>query len=205
MGFVDGEIVVNPTVTQMAASTLDLRMAGTADAILMVEAGADELPEDMMLEALKLGHEAMQPLIELQNKMRAEVGKPKFDFTAVLSDPVVEQAARTWLGDRVRDVVTQNPGKEAQYKALGNLKDELIAALGETHDAKALAQAFESIEKSVVRQRILSDKVRPDGRGHRDIRPISVEVGILPRAWQRPLHPRRDADPDDCHPRDARR
>ncbi len=181
MGFIDGEIVVNPTVTQMAASTLDLRMAGTADAILMVEAGADEIPEDMMLEALKLGHEAMQPVIELQNKMRAEVGKPKFEFTAMLTDPAVEQAARTWLGNRIRDAVAQNPGKEAQYKALSNVKDELIAALGETYDAKALAQAFESVEKSVVRERILGGKVRPDGRGYMDIRPISVEVGILPR------------------------
>ncbi len=181
LGLIDGEMIVNPTVTQMSASTLDLRMAGTADAILMVEAGADEIPEDLMLEALKLGHEAMQPLIELQNKMRAEVGKPKFAFTAVLSDQAVEQAARAWLGDRVRDAVAQNPGKEAQYKALGDLKDELIAALGGAHDAKALAQAFESIEKAVVRERILGEKARPDGRGYKDIRPISVEVGILPR------------------------
>ena len=101
VGFIDGQIVINPTVTQMASSTLDLRMAGTADAILMVEAGADELPEDMMLEALKLGHEAMQPIIALQNKMRAELGKPKFEFTPVLSDQAVEAAATAWLGDRV--------------------------------------------------------------------------------------------------------
>jgi polyribonucleotide nucleotidyltransferase len=84
VGFVDGAFVINPTVPQMAASTLDLRMAGTADAILMVEAGADELPEDLMLEALRLGHEAMQPVIELQNRMRAELGKPKFEYTAFL-------------------------------------------------------------------------------------------------------------------------
>ncbi len=181
VGFIDGQIVINPTVTQMASSTLDLRMAGTADAILMVEAGADELPEDMMLEALKLGHEAMQPIIELQNKMRAELGKPKFAFTPVLSDQAVEAAATAWLGDRVRDAIAQNPGKEAQYKALADAKAALLAALGETYEPKALAHAFESIEKSVVRERILGEKIRPDGRGFKEIRPISVEVGILPR------------------------
>jgi polyribonucleotide nucleotidyltransferase len=181
IGFIDGALVVNPTVSQMSASTLDLRMAGTADAILMVEAGADELPEDMMLEALKLGHEAMQPIIALQNKMRAELGKPKFEFTPVASDPTVEEAARAWLGDRVREAVAQNSGKEAQYAAIAALKSELVAALGEAHDPKALGQAFESIEKSVVRERILSDKIRPDGRTFEQIRPISVEVGLLPR------------------------
>ncbi len=181
VGFIDGEFVINPTVTQMAASTLDLRMAGTADAILMVEAGADELPEDLMLEALKLGHEAMQPIIEVQNKMRAELGKAKFVFTPVLSDPAVVAAANAWLGDRVRDAIANNPGKEAQYKALAEAKAALLTALGETYEPKALAHAFESIEKKVVRERILGDKIRPDGRGHGEIRPISVEVGILPR------------------------
>ncbi len=181
VGFIDGQFVINPTVTQMASSTLDLRMAGTADAILMVEAGADELPEDLMLEALKLGHEAMQPIIELQNKMRAELGKPKFEFVPVLSDPAVEAAASAWLGDRIREAIAQNPGKEAQYKALGVAKAALVAALGETYEPKLLAQAFDSIEKKVVRERILGDKIRPDGRNHRQIRPISVEVGILPR------------------------
>jgi len=181
IGFIDGELVVNPSVTQMAASTLDLRMAGTADAILMVEAGADEIPEDMMLEALKLGHEAMQPIIALQNQMRAELGKPKFTYTAVEADRAVEAAAATWLGDRVRDAIAQNPGKEAQYSAIAALKQELVTALGETHDPKALAQAFDSIEKTVVRGRILTDKIRPDGRNHTEIRPISVEVGVLPR------------------------
>ena len=181
VGFIDGEFVMNPTVSQMAASTLDLRMAGTADAILMVEAGADELPEDLMLEALKLGHEAMQPIIEVQNRMRAELGKSKFAFTPVLSDATVEEAALAWLGNRVTEAVAQNPGKEAQYKALADAKAALLAGLGETHDPKALAHAFESIEKKVVRERILGDKVRPDGRGHKEIRPISAEVGILPR------------------------
>jgi polyribonucleotide nucleotidyltransferase len=181
VGFVDGAFVINPTVAQMAASTLDLRMAGTADAILMVEAGADEFPEDMMLEALKLGHEAMQPLIALQNQMAAELGRAKYAYTAFLADPTVEAAAAAWLGDRVHAAIAQNAGKQDQAAALGAAKAELLAALGATYDAKALAQAFDSIEKQVVRERILGEKIRPDGRSYTEIRPISVEVGILPR------------------------
>ncbi len=181
IGFVDGAFVVNPTVSQMAASTLDLRIAGTADAILMVEAGADEFPEDMMLEALKLGHEAMQPIIEVQKKLRADLGKPKFEFVPVLPDPAVQDVVREWLGDRLYQAIASNPGKEAQHQAVTALKEELLAALGETYDPKALSQAFDSVEKAVVRDRILREKVRPDGRGPRDIRPISVAVGVLPR------------------------
>ena len=181
IGFVDGAFVGNPTVTQMASSTLDLRMAGTADAILMVEAGADEIPEDLMLEALQLGHRAMQPWIELQNNMRAEVGKPKFAFTPVLPDPAVAEAARAWLGSRMQELFAQHLSKEAQYGGLIALKQELVAALGESFEPRALVLAFDSLEKELVRERILGEKVRPDGRGFLEIRPISVEVGLLPR------------------------
>jgi polyribonucleotide nucleotidyltransferase len=181
VGFIDGAFIINPTVAQMAASTLDLRMAGTADAILMVEAGADELPEDMMLEALRLGHEAMQPLIELQNRMRAELGKAKFEYAALLADPVVEQAASEWIGSRLHDILTQPFMKQEQTAAMKALQTEMQAALGETYELKALAAAFDSIEKKVVRDRILNDKIRPDDRQYTQIRPISVEVGVLPR------------------------
>jgi polyribonucleotide nucleotidyltransferase len=181
VGFVDGAFVINPTVSQMAASTLDLRMAGTADAILMVEAGADEMPEDMMLEALRLGHEAMQPLIALQHRMREELGKPKFEYAAAGTDETARAAAEAWLGNKLRDILAQKLAKAEQYGAIGALKRELVAALGESHDPKALGQAFDAIEKEVVRDRILNDAIRPDGRGHREIRPISVDVGLLPR------------------------
>jgi polyribonucleotide nucleotidyltransferase len=181
VGFVDGKLVVNPTVSQMAASTLDLRMAGTADAILMVEAGADEVPEEVILEALRLGHEAIQPVIALQNQMRQEVGKPKFEFVPNLPDPATQEAVKTWLGDRLRQVLVQNLAKLEQQAALEALKAEMISALGSSYDPKALAQAFDAVEKAVVRERILSEGIRPDGRGYRDIRPISVEVGVLPR------------------------
>jgi polyribonucleotide nucleotidyltransferase len=181
IGFVDGAFVVNPSVSQTAASTLDLRMAGTADAILMVEAGADEIPEDMMLEALKLGHEAMQPVITLQNQMRAELGKPKFEFTPVLPSPTVEEAVNVWLGDRMRNLLALPLTKEEQYAGFVGLRSELLAALGESYEPKALVMAFDNIEKRLVRERILRARVRPDGRSYRDIRPISAEVSLLPR------------------------
>ena len=181
VGYIDGEIVVNPTVTQLASSTLDLRLAGTADAILMVEAGSDEIPEDIMLEALRIGHQAMQPVIELQNRMREELGKPKFEFAGEKTDENLQQTVKDWLGGRVREALINNPGKEAQAAAFDALRQELAVALGEQYDAKALGMAFDSILKDVVRDRMLDEKIRPDGRSYTEIRPITCEVGVLPR------------------------
>ena len=181
VGFIDGAFVINPTVEQMAASTLDLRMAGTRDAILMVEAGADELPEDLMLEALRLGHEAMLPVIELQERMRAELGKEKFEYVSFAGDPDVEAAAANWLGGRIEEILAQSLKKQEQSAAMKALRVELQEALGETYDPKALQAAFDAVQKKVVRERILGKKIRPDERGHKDIRPITCEVGVLPR------------------------
>jgi polyribonucleotide nucleotidyltransferase len=181
VGFIDGEFVMNPTVEQMAASTLDLRMAGTRDAILMVEAGADELPEDLMLEALRLGHEAMLPVIELQERMRAELGKPKFEYVSFAGDPAVEAAAAKWLGGRLEDILAQPLKKQEHSAAMKALRLEMNEALSETYDPKALTTAFEAVEKKVVRERILGKQIRPDERGYKEIRPITCEVGVLPR------------------------
>jgi polyribonucleotide nucleotidyltransferase len=181
VGYIDGEIVINPLASQMAASTLDLRLAGTADAILMVEAGADEIPEEIMLEAMRRGHEGMQPIIALQNQMREAIGKPKFEPANQAPDPAARQAAEEWLGGRLRDALINHPGKEEQYAAFDALRQQMAGELGEKHDPKALAQAFEDCLWEVVRDRVLNDQVRPDGRGYKDIRPITCEAGIVPR------------------------
>ena len=181
VGFIDGAFVINPTVEQMAASTLDLRMAGTRDAILMVEAGADELPEDLMLEALRMGHEAMLPVIDLQERMRAELGKEKFEYVSFDGNPDVEAAAANWIGGRIEEILAQSLSKQEQSAAMKALRLEMQEALGEAHDPKALLAAFEAVQKKVVRERILSQKIRPDERGYTDIRPITCEVGVLPR------------------------
>ena len=181
IGFIDGAFVINPTVSQMAASTLDLRMACTSDAILMVEAGADEIPEDLMLEALRIGHAGVQPIIEVQRQMREQLGKPKFaPHLPTVSDDS-QRAVEAWLGDKVSAIFEQRLAKLEQYAAIDALRAEMIAALGEAHDPKLLAQAFDGVEKRVVRERILTSQARPDGRGPREIRPITVEVGVLPR------------------------
>jgi len=182
VGFIDGELVVNPAASLLAASTLDLRMAGTADAILMVEAGADEIPEDTMLEALRLGHEAMQPLIDVQNQMRADLGKPKFEYVASAPDVAAQAAVEEWVGNRMAEIFAQQPySKQEQVQSLNALRVEMIAALGETYEPVVLVQAFNDLEKKVVRERILSDGARPDGRSAAEIRTISSEVGVLPR------------------------
>jgi polyribonucleotide nucleotidyltransferase len=113
--------------------------------------------------------------------MREELGKPKFEYVASKPDPTVLEGARAWLGSKPRDLLTQKLSKVEQYTAIGALKNELVAALSESYDPKALGQAFDTVEKGVVRQRILDDGIRPDGRSYSEIRPISVEVGVLPR------------------------
>ena len=205
VGFIDGQIIINPTVTQMASSTLDLRMAGTADAILMVEAGADELPEDMMLEALKLGHEAMQPIIELQNKMRAELGKPKFEFTPVLSDQAVEAAATAWLGDRVRNAIAQNPGKEAQYKALADAKPLCWPRWARRMNrrrwptrSRASRSQWCASASSAKRFDRMAAATRRSARS-------AWKSASCRAAWHRPLHPRRDSSADGGDVGHARR
>jgi len=156
-------------------------MAGTADAILMVEAGADEFPEDLMLEALRLGHEAMKPIIELQNRMRADLGKPKFDYTAATIEPATQAAAEAYLTAPMTEVFAKPLTKQEQSESLNQLRRNMIAALGDSHEIKALNQCFNEVEKEIVRERILADGVRPDGRKYDEIRPITSQVGVLPR------------------------
>lgn len=187
VGFVDGEFVINPTATQMENSSLDLQVAGTADNILMVEAGAHEFPEDMMLEALKLGHEAMLPVVRVIEEMRAAVGKPKFsDFVVALPSDEVVAEVNSLAYDRITETLAGNHGKHALKDALSAIKDEVKQAFAERVQAGQVSgglvsDAYEATLKKATRRRILDEGVRPDGRDTQTIRPISVQVGRLPR------------------------
>ncbi len=184
VGRIDGEFVINPTFGQLEQSDLDLRIAGTRDAILMVEAGAKEVPEDVMVAALEFGHQAMQPIIDLIEQMRAEVGKPKRDYEphAVAEElkARVLEAAR----DRILAVLDAGYAKAEQNAALDELREAVAAEIaGEDEELAAqVKEAFEDALKKVVRHRILEEGRRPDGRGLTDIRPIWCQVGISPRA-----------------------
>ena len=184
VGHVDGKFIANPTFAQIDLSDLDLRIAATREAILMVECGALEIPEDVMIEALAFGHEALQPMIDLQEQMAAEVGKPKREVKRFpLDGSLVEKvAART---SSAMDTALEAPHLKADLSAaLDLLKDSVIAELA-GDDATLVAPvkaAFEEVYRKVVRARILDQHKRPDGRNLTEIRPIWCEVGISPRA-----------------------
>jgi polyribonucleotide nucleotidyltransferase len=190
VGLIDGELVINPTIPQMEDSLLDLRVAGTSDAIIMVEAGGTEVSEATMIEALRLGHEAMQPLIELQNRMRAEIGKPKSEYPPVAIDESVNQRVAELIGDRLDRAVVDATylDRDARNHAIDDLRNEIVDSFldPESQEFEIPPQdvraVFNDVYKDRVRQRILDEHIRPDGRGLTDIRSLSAEVGLSPRA-----------------------
>ncbi len=187
VGYIDGEFVINPTATELEKSTLDLRVAGTRDAIIMVECGANEIPEDLMIEALKRAHEAMQPLIDLQEQMRAEIGKPKMEVSLFQVPDEVTQAVADMAEARIQEVLHQFLPKKARQDALDTIQKDVMAALTEPADGREpvdpllVKAAYEDLLKRVTRRMILEEGVRPDGRDYTTIRPLHIEVGLLPR------------------------
>ncbi len=181
VGYIDDQLVFNPTASEMEHSSLDLRLAGTTDAILMVEAEANEISEELMLQALHLGHEAMQDIIQLQLEMQEEIGKPKREFVLHELSDEMRRAVAKRLNGRFAQVLSEVE-KEKRDEALHALRDELIEALGEEFERNEISEALNDILRAEVRQAILNDGLRPDRRGLKDIRPIHCEVGLLPRA-----------------------
>ena len=181
VGMLDGKFIINPTAEQMQTSTLDLRVAGTAEAILMVEAGAREVPETTVLDALRSAHEAIQDVIALQHRMAKEIGKPKMTYPAAGVKTDVQSTVQNKIGSRISDVLSQSLPKEEREAALDTIHDDVAAALTDIDPAEVRA-GFDATLKSAVRNNILDRGVRPDGRGTKDIRPVSCEVGLSPRA-----------------------
>ncbi|HSM55473.1 MAG TPA: polyribonucleotide nucleotidyltransferase [Candidatus Sulfomarinibacteraceae bacterium] len=185
IGLIDGEFVVDPLIPEMEDSNLDLRIAGTRDAIIMVEAGANEVDEDTLIEALEFGHKAMQPLIDLQEEMRAAVGKEKREVTIMEADSELEDRVRAHLGDRVRQIIEQYVDRDERHEAMDQLREEIVEALSEGDeivDTKAVNNLIQKDLKKAVRDRIVNQGVRPDGRDYTTIRELSSEVTISPRA-----------------------
>jgi polyribonucleotide nucleotidyltransferase len=181
VGYVDGEFVFNPTNSEMEDSLLDLRLAGTDDALLMVEAGANEVGEEILLEGIELGHEAMQDVIRMQNEMRAAIGKEKRAFEALPEPEEGRAAVREALGERLREAVYDTVIKSERIDAFDQLRDELVASWEEEWEAEDIHAAFDEAVRTLVRNRILNEGIRPDGRGPTEIRPLSAEAGLLPR------------------------
>ena len=182
VGRVDGKFIFNPTAGEMAQSEMDLRLAGTADAVLMVEAGADEVPESVMLEAIRQGHEAMQGVIRMQQEMAAAIGKPKREFALHVVPEETVRWVKEQLADRIQGILSSGLTKEERHAAIDNLELELAEKVGETYASGDVKEVFEDELRAAMRNQILDKGVRVDGRGVRDIRPISCSVGLLPRA-----------------------
>lgn len=184
VGRVDGDFVINPTVEQMEQSDIHLVVAGTKDAINMVEAGAEEVPEETMLEAIMFGHEEIKRLIAFQEEVVAQIGKEKMDVQLYEVDAELEAKVREMAE---RDLLTaiQVQEKHAREDAIQTVKNDILAKFEEEEaDEDTLKQVSEILSKLVkeeVRRLITEEKVRPDGRKVDEIRPLSSQVGLLPR------------------------
>jgi polyribonucleotide nucleotidyltransferase len=182
MGYIDGQLVVNPKQPDMERSDLDLVVAGTQEAILMVEAGAKEVSEQLLVDALEMAHEAIGVICRALLELREAVGKPKVEFTAPEYDSEIVAAVERQIAGRL-DEAAFGKDKAEREARLSALKKEVKAALLERWpDAgDTISSVFEKKVKDRVRQRVIEDGVRVDGRGVKDIREIEVKVGVLPR------------------------
>ena len=184
IGMIDGEFVVNPTYAEMDVSFLDLRLAGTRDAVLMVECGANELSEAKIIEAVEFGHQAMQPIIDTLEKMAQEIGKPKSEYPSFVLDEQFKKDIFARVEAPLNEFLDQQLLKAEAKKAMLEFKAEVIAEFaGEDEALRSDAkEAFDAAHKAVVRSRILDKGIRPDGRDFTTVRPIWCEVGTSPRA-----------------------
>ena len=184
VGYKDGQYLLNPTATELQQSKLDLVVAGTREAVLMVESEADRLPEDVMLGAVMFGHEQMQKAIEAIKSLAEEVGTPRIVWTAAAEDKALSAGVAKYVPQ-----ITDAYGiaeKQVRYAKISELKKQCVADLTANQSGTAwtpaqIDAAFHDAEKNVVRSRIIAGKPRIDGRDTRTVRKIDVQVGLLPR------------------------
>ena len=184
VGYIDGEYIINPSATQMKETELDLVVAATASAVMMVESEAKELPEDVMLGAVVFGHEQMQAVINMINEMAAEVGKEAWDWTPPEPNKAVIEKV-TALANADINAAYQIKSKGARSTKLDEIKNRVMAELiteeTSTQEANEIKSAFFDLEAKVVRSQILNGEPRIDGRDTRTVRPITIRTGVLPR------------------------
>lgn len=184
VGYIDGGYVLNPTAGQLKQSQLDLVVAGTADAVLMVESEARELPESVMLGAVLFGHEQMQAAIGAIRELVAEAGKPAWDWQPPVGDEALAQAVAEAAQADI-DAAYQIPEKLTRQTRLEEIRTSLCGKLGSENESgwsgDAVKGAMAQLEKRLVRDRLLAGQTRIDGRDRYTVRPIDVKVGVLPR------------------------
>lgn len=187
VGYVDNQIIINPTQEQRDHSRLNLTVAGTLDKITMIEAGADEIPNDVMLEAIKQAHIEIKKVCNFISSIQAEIGKPKFEYQSFAVDKEVYDEIEANFKDRMYQDV-QASDKEVRDQNIDKITEDITAFYTEKYGEDAaeekkadIAESIHDLEKKCVREMILEEHKRPDGRKLEEIRPLSCEVGILPR------------------------
>ena len=182
IGCVDGEFVINPTYQQSDESTLDLVVAGSRDGVLMMEAGASEVSDEMVLEAIKLAQDTNLQLIELQDEIIEAVAKPKSDYSSFGYPKELDGLVDKAVEGKLADAMSPEGGKADMSARLSALKDSVTEEIGEEYDGKDVSEAFETFVEQEFRRRIIELGERPDGRNLTEIRPLLSETGISPRA-----------------------
>jgi polyribonucleotide nucleotidyltransferase len=183
IGRINGEFIVNPTYPQLGQSDVDLRVAGTRDAVLMVECGARQVEEEVIISAIEIAHRALQPLIDVQEEMRQQVGKAKSEYQSFVLPEATLDYVNQWLGSKLEEIIRQPKSKSEladAYEALANSAVEALA--NEEISELDVRNALSEIHKRQVRREILERQRRVDGRGPNDIRPVFAEVDLSPRA-----------------------
>lgn len=184
VGRVNGQFVANPTHTERVESDLDLVYVGTENDIIMIEGAANELPETEFIKALEFAHTHTREMIRVQKELAAQVAKPKREMPLLTVKPELLEIAYQVAGDRIESALYTS-GKVARAKAVEALKEEVKTKILERHpdtDAFSILQAFDYVQKRAFRTSILDKQKRVDGRGYQDLRQISCEVGVIPRA-----------------------
>lgn len=181
VGLVDGEIVLNPTLEQRAKTDLVLTVAGSAEKIVMIEAGANEVPEDKMLECILTGHEEIKKMVAFIDGIRKEIGKPKFAFESMDVDHDMFDAIEAFASDRVKIALDTND-KTVRDARLAPIVDDIHAKFDEQYpeNVAMIDECIYKLQKKIVRAWLYEGK-RVDGRGIDEIRPLAAEAGILPR------------------------
>ncbi|OGU65179.1 MAG: polyribonucleotide nucleotidyltransferase [Stygiobacter sp. RIFOXYC12_FULL_38_8] len=183
VGRVNGEFIINPTFQEVEESDIELVVAGTETSIMMVEGESKEVSESDLLSALKFAHQEIKKIVEVQKELREACGKPKMEVVAKTLDENLVADVNTLAHDKFKAIVSSVLAKEERSKANHDLGDEVLAALAEKYPGqeKVIGQILHDMEKDLMRKRILEEGMRLDGRNTKQIRPITCELGLLPR------------------------
>ncbi len=183
LGLIDGEVVINPNAKQREVSKMYVTLAGTREKITMIEAGADQVPEEVMLQAIRIGHEEIKKIVDFIDGIAREVGKPKFEYISFAVPEDMFNAVKEYAYERMREAVLE-ADKQTREKNVKALTEDIVGHFAETYPdmQKTIEEAVYELEKKVVREYILEEKKRVDGRALDEIRPLHAEVGLLPRA-----------------------